>query len=313
MMWDFSIGHTIGLLLRTMPFLLLRLAVYIGIALAYVLMSALGAGIGYGVGSLGSQEFRAGAALIGGLIGMSVVGGIMFWAREYLLYLVKGAHIATLIELMDGRPLPEGRGQISYGAGIVKARFAEASMIFILDKLVKGVLRAIVRMIGGFLSFLPGSDQLKKIMQAFLSIAVGFIDELILAHAIRAKSENAWGSARDALILYGQNWKVMFRNAAWLMVIIYTLGFLIFLLMLAPASLLAYMMPGVLSFAAVVFALLLTWGIKTAVLEPFAVACLMQVYFKTIEGQVPDPEWEARLEKTSSHFRKIKTRAAEAF
>jgi hypothetical protein len=35
----------------------------------------------------------------------------------------------------------------------------------------------------------------------------------------------------------------------------------------------------------------------------------MQVYFKTIEGQRPDPEWEARLEQMSGKFRQLKARA----
>jgi len=52
-MWDFSIGRTISLLMRTMPFILLRMAVYFGVALGYILMTGTGAGIGYGVGALG--------------------------------------------------------------------------------------------------------------------------------------------------------------------------------------------------------------------------------------------------------------------
>jgi hypothetical protein len=36
-----------------------------------------------------------------------------------------------------------------------------------------------------------------------------------------------------------------------------------------------------------VFALLFVWGVKAALLAPFAIARLMQVYFKTVEGQQP--------------------------
>jgi len=308
-MWDFSITRSIGLMMQTMPFLLLRLAVYGGIALAYVLVSAVGAGIGYGVGAAGDPGGGAGGAMLGGFIGFSIVGAIMFWAREYLLYLVKAGHIAVLVELIDGRPLPSGRGQVEHGKTVVKERFAQASALFALDVLVKGVLRSLTGLVGAFLSFLPGAKQLRDLLRAFLRIAVGFIDEVILAYAIRTQSDNAWGSAREALVLYGQNWKTMFCNAAWLLVIVYGLGFLIFLAMLAPASLLVYWMPGALSIATLVFALLFAWCIKAAVLEPFAVACMMQVYFKAIDGQQPNPEWDARLEQMSGHFRKLKSRA----
>ncbi|MGE4322764.1 MAG: hypothetical protein AB7E60_06990 [Sphingobium sp.] len=311
-MWDFSISRSIDLMIRTMPFLLLRLAVYGGIALAYVLVSAVGAGIGYGVGAVGDPGGGAGGAVLGGFLGFSIVGAVMFWAREYLLYLVKAGHIAVLVELIDGRPLPSGRGQVDHGKTVVKARFAQASALFALDVLVKGVLRSLTGLVGAFLSFLPGAKQLRDLLRAFLRVAVGFIDEVILAHAIRTQSDNSWGSAREALVLYGQNWKTMFRNAAWLLVIVYGLGFLIFLAMLAPASLLVYWMPGAFSLATLVFALLFAWCIKTAVLEPFAVACLMQVWFRATDGQQPDAEWDVRLEQMSGHFRKLKSRALGA-
>lgn len=301
-MWDFSISASIGLMARTLPFMLLRFAVYAGIALIYVVVSALGAGMGYGLGA-------ADGALLGGAFGFAIVGGIMFWAREYLFYLVKAGHIAVLVELIDGRRLPGGKGQIGHGKDVVRERFTQSSALFALDILVKGVLRSLTGLAGGLLSFLPGARQLRDLLRAFLRLAVGLIDEVILAHAIRTGSDNAWASAREALVLYGQNWNIMFRNAAWLMIFVYGLGFPIFLAMLAPSSLLAYWMPGALSFTALIFALLLAWCIKTAVLEPFSVACMMQVFFKAIEGQQPNTEWDARLEQMSSHFRKLKSRA----
>jgi hypothetical protein len=45
-------------------------------------------------------------------------------------------------------------------------------------------------------------------------------------------------------------------------------------------------------------------------MEPIAIAALMQVYFQEIEGQVPNPEWTARLESVSSKFRDLAQKAA---
>ena len=47
-----------------------------------------------------------------------------------------------------------------------------------------------------------------------------------------------------------------------------------------------------------VVALAVAWATKAAVLEPFAVAALLQVYFKTTARQRPDPEWDAKLSST---------------
>lgn len=314
-MWDFSIGQALGLMLRTLPFVALRAAVYFGIALAYVLATGTGVGVGWGIGAFGDEEFRASTMAWGGIAGFGIMGAVLYWVREYILYIVKAGHIAVLVELIDGKPVPEGRGQIAHASAVVKERFIQASALFALDQLVKGVIRAITGLARGILSILPVPymRQLMSVVQAFLRMAVGFIDEVILAHAIRTRSDDAWGAAREALVLYGQNWKVMLKNAAWLTLITYGLAFLVFLVMLTPAAALVYALPGVWSAGGLVFALLFAWSVKAAFLEPFAATCLMQVYFRTIEGQQPDPEWEARLDGMSSHFRKLKERMTRRF
>lgn len=73
------------------------------------------------------------------------------------------------------------------------------------------------------------------------------------------------------------------------------------------------MMPGQLAGWAFVLAIVFAWAFKAAFIEPFAIACLMQVYFKTIEGQVPDPAWDARLAEASSKFRELKDKALASF
>lgn len=314
-MWDFNIGQAFSLMMRTLPFVLLRAAVYFGITLAYILATGAGVGIGWGVGAFGDADFRAAAMTWGGIAGFGLTGAVMYWLREYILYVVKAGHVAVLVELIDGRPLPEGRSQIAHATTAVKERFGQASLLFALDQLVKGVIRAVTGLARGILSILPIPyvRQLMGVVQAFLRMAVGFIDEVILAHAIRTRATDPWGSAREALVLYGQNWKVMLKNAAWLTLFTYGLAFLIFLVMLAPAAALVYAIPGAWSAGGFVFALLFAWSVKAAFLEPFAVTCLMQVYFKTTDGQQPDPEWDARLEQISSHFRKLKERAGARF
>ncbi len=313
-MWDFSVGKSLQLMVRTMPFLLLRVGVYFAVTLAYILVTGVGAGIGWGVGALGEPGFQAGATFWGGFIGFAVVSVFMYWVREYILYLVKAGHIAVLVAMLDEQPLPAGQSQFAYGTAVVKERFAQASALFAIDQLVRGVLRAIVRLVRGMFNLLPipGVQQLMGILQAFLRVAIGFVDEVILAYAIRTQSRDGWSAARDALVLYGQNYQVMLKNAAWLTLFTYLLSFLVFLVMLAPAAAITWLMPGTWSAAAFVFAVLLAWSVKASLLDPFAVACLMQVYFRTIDGQQPDPEWEARLEQMSGKFRELKQRATSA-
>ncbi len=310
-MWDFSIGQSISLLARTMPFILLRCAVYFGITLAYILMTGVGAGIGYGLGGLGDESFQASATLWGGVAGFGVVGAVLFFAREYLLYTVKAGHIAVLVRLIDGEELPQGRSQIAYASQIVKQHFAQTNVLFAMDMLIKGVIKAVTGLVQGISSFLPipGLQQLMGLVKAFLRIAVGLIDEVILAYIIRTNSDNPWLASRTALVLYGQNAPVMLKNAAWLTLFTYGIALLVFFLMLVPAAALVYLMPGAWSAGGMVFALLFAWAVKVAVIEPFAIACLLQAYFKTIQDQTPNPEWEARLDKVSNKFGELKGKA----
>jgi hypothetical protein len=312
-MWDFSIGRSLGLMARTAPFIVFRVIVYFGIALAYVLVTGIGAGIGFGVGAFGDAEFRAGSAVWGGIIGFVLTAGVLYFLREYILYIVKAGHIAVLVELMDGRDIPQGQGQITYATEVVKSRFAQTSVLFAVDQLVKGVLRAIIGLVQGIAHLIPipGLQNIVGLIRAFLQIAVGFVDEVILAYAIRTNTDNPWRSAQTALVLYGQNYQTMLKNAAWLTLFTYGLAFVVFLIMLAPAAALVYLMPGGWSWGGFIFALIFAWAVKTALIEPFAIAAMMEVYFRVIEGQTPDPEWDERLSGVSRKFRTLKERAAD--
>lgn len=311
-MWDFSISRGLGLMARTWPFVAFRMVVYFGIAVAYVVATGAGAGVGWGVGAFGDAEFQASSAVWGGIFGFGLTAGVLYFLREYILYIVKAGHIAVMVELLEGKSIPDGRSQIDYASGVVKERFAEASVLLGVDQLVKGVLGAITGLVQGIASILPipGLQQIVGIVRAFLRIAVGLVDEVILAYAIKTRSTNPWESAKTALVLYGQNYQGMLKNAAWLTIITYGLAFLVFLIMLAPAAALVYLIPGAWSAGGFVFALLFAWAVKVALIEPFAIACMMQAYFKTIEGQNPDPAWDQRLTSASRKFGQIKDKAA---
>lgn len=312
-MWDFSVGQAFGMMGRTLPFILFRIVVYAGIAIAYVLATGVGAGVGWGIGAFGDEEFRAGTTVWGGIIGFGLTAGVLFFLREYILYIVKAGHIAVLVKLLDGEAIPDGQDQIAFATGVVKARFVEANVLFAIDQLVKGVLGAIIGLIQGIASFLPipGLTNIVGLVRAFLRISIGLVDEVILAHAIRTNATNPWASAQTALVLYAQNYPTMLKNAAWLTAFTYGLAFIVFLVMLAPAALVVWMIPGGWSAGGFVFALIFAWAVKAALIEPFAIACMMQVYFRTTAGQTPDPEWDARISGVSRKFTELKDRAAQ--
>ncbi len=311
-MWDFSIGGTLAIMARTWPFIAMRLIVYFLITAAYVLATGAGAGMGYGVGHvLSDPDGPATFAVWGGIGGFVLVSAVVYWIREYILYIVKAGHIAAMVQLIDGRDLPGGQGQISYARQIVTDRFAEANVLFALDQLVKGAIAAITGLIGGIAAFIPipGLDGLVRFINSVIRLSLTYVDEIILGYNIRIDSRNPWETARQGVVLYAQNAQIMVKNAIWLAVIMWMVTFVVFLVMIAPAGALLYVMPGQLGGWAFVLAIVFAWAVKAALIEPFAIAALMQVYFRGIEGQVPNPEWDRRLADASAKFRMLKDRA----
>lgn len=308
-MKDFNVGEVVGLLARTAPFLLFRFLIYFAITLAFVLITGTGAGIGYGIGAIAGNA--AGGGTWGGLLGFGIASTIMYFLREYLLYMVKAGHIAVLVELMEGRELPGGRAQIEYAQRIVRERFAESSVLFGLDQLIKGILKAFNRVFFTVASFLPipGSQGLVKFINTVVNLSLSYLDEVILAYNLKTRSDNPWRSSQTALVLYAQNYKAFLKNAFWLAFLIWGLTFLVFLAILAPAAALVALFPGSAGPLTLIIALVFAWGVKQAVIEPFAMTALLQVFFRVTEGQQPNPEWDAKLDSLSGKFRELKDRA----
>ena len=310
-MWDFSIGRSVAVMLRTWPFIVFRMIVYFAITVAYVFATGAGAGIGWGVGHVFAEGGPEGTAFYGGIAGFALVSVAVYWIREYILYVLKAGHIAVMVHLIDGRDVPDGRNQIAYAKEVVTQRFAEANILFVVDQLVKGAIRAITGLIGGIAAFLPipGLNGLVAFINTVIRLSLTYVDEIILGYNIRVDSSSPFETARQGIVLYAQNGRTMVKNAVWLALIMWLVTFVIFLAMLAPAGAVVYLMPGQLSGWGFVLAIVFAWALKAAFVEPFAIASLMQVYFRAIEGQAPDPDWDRRLAEASSKFRELKDKA----
>ena len=313
-MWDFSIGGTLGLMARTFPFILFRMLVFFGITIAYIAATGTGGAIGYGVGNISTDpDAHATFAFWGAVGGFGIVSVAVYWIREYILYVLKAGHIAVMVHLIEGRDVPGGQGQIAYAKQVVSERFAETNVLFAMDQLIKGVIGALTGLLGGITAFIPipGLGGLVSFINSIIRMSLTYVDEIILGYNIKTESRNPWETAQRGIVLYAQNGHTILKNAIWLSVIMWIISILVFLLMLAPAAGLLYYYPGQMGGWAFVIAIVFAWAFKAALLEPFAIAALMSVYFKVIEGQEPDPAWLARLNDASANFRDIGTKALD--
>lgn len=292
-MWDFSILLSVRLMLRTIPFLILRLAVALfwgavltaaSFAAFVVLLTVMRL-----FESLpGALDPRTWAILVFCTVtGTGVVFLILRWLRKWALYRVKAAHVAVLVEYVQGRALPKGMGQIRYGQAVVRERFGEAAAFFLLDEMIRTVLRGVDRTTNRLASFLPGTNAALIVMPIHLVLrfAFSFMDEIMLAHAIDTRSQDAWKSARRALRIYGESGLVILKNVLWLSVFAAALGALVFYGVISPIweeytaarnpeTLRNLILAGVASLA-----------ILAVFFGPFALICMLQVWFRGVLGK----------------------------
>ena len=308
-MKDFSFREILGLMAKTMPFLVFRFAIYFAITLGFVLITGGGAGIGFGVGYI--ADSAAAGGMWGGLVGFGIASVILYLIREYLLYIVKAGHIAVLVEVLHGQEIPTGQGQIGYAREKVQERFKESSLLFGLDQLIKGILRTFNRTFLTIATILPipGLRVVMSLFNTIVNLSLTYLDEVILAYLMHTKAENPWAAGRTALVLYAQNYKAFLKNAVWLALFIWGMTFVVFLLILGPAALLVGLFPGTAGPLTLIIAVVFAWGIKQAVIEPIGMTALMQVFFKVTAGQTAQPEWEAKLESLSAKFGEMKSKA----
>ncbi len=309
---DFSIRTALGLAVQTAPFLIFRVLVYAGAALAVVLAAGTGGALGWVAGAFGGAEFQPGGVFWGSSLGFAAGAGAVFFFRAELFHRVTAGHIALMAELLDDRVIPGGQAQIGHAGAAVEKRFGEAASLFALDRLNRDVTVAAGGLAGDTLAAVPvpGLERVPGLAGACLRAAAGPVGGAILGHLIRTESRNPWRGSQEALVIYAQNARPVLMNAVLLRAGVWGLSLIVFLIMLAPAGFFVWLLPGTWSAGQVAFAAVFAWAAKAALIEPVAAASMLQAFFRVTQGQEPDPDWTAKLDGATVKFRTLGQRAA---
>ena len=310
-MWDFNLSAIIGLMRKTYPFLVFRFLVYAAITGIALAITGGGAGVGWIGGAILGDASKGGA--YGGMAGAAGAYGFLYYIREYVLYQVKAGHIALLVKFLHNEPVPEGKGMVEYASAQVKEHFKESSVLFAVDQLIKGVLKAISRLFNTVATAIPipGLAVVISIISKIVSMSLSYVDEIILAYYMKNGAKNIWADSAEGLVFYTQNYRKMLKNAFWVSLLVWGLTFVVFLLVLGPFAIVTTLIPALAGPVTFAIAALFAWGIKSAVIDPIAMTALMQVYFKAIEGQSPRADLEQKLEQVSDKFKTLKEKGME--
>ncbi|MHC1726158.1 MAG: hypothetical protein AB9866_09160 [Syntrophobacteraceae bacterium] len=301
---NFHFREAFQILVKTYPYLLIRTLIYGTLGL--------GMGLYFGLLLLMGKIFGGGGAIIF-LIGLALLVGLLKLAKQYALYLVNAGHIAVITEIIKNGSLPDGISQFQYGKELVTRMFKEVSVLFVVDRLVDGIIRTANRTVAVIADILPlpGMDSLTKIVNSVVNFSITYVDETILSYNLARGDENIWESAKRGVILYAQNWKPIILTAAGCAAANFVALIAVFIVFLIPFGILAAMTSNdTLKFFWLAFAFALAYGFRLAVFKPFFQISVILTYNEAIKGQAPNPEWESKLEMVSDKFVELKEKAS---
>lgn len=285
------------LFMKTLPFCWAKLI----LGVANVLVSALIFGILFGIGML----FGEASLFFVIILWVALTAYSNYLIKHYFGYLVKAGHVAVITEAVTGGAVPEN--QVKYGAAKVKERFGAANVYFVIDKLVSGAVKQIqsgVEKVGSLLDNIPGMGILTSVLNLFIGIFLGYIDECCLGWTFHNTRQSAFKSAADAVVIYAQSWKTLMKSAAVTMLKVVVGMILLTVVAFVPMALL-FRVLGWNMFVAFVLSFLLASAVKSAFLDSFIMCEMMTGYMNEAVRTEITFDLYGKLCKISRSFKEL--------
>lgn len=227
------------------------------------------------------------------------------YLSTYVSYMLKSAHIACMAVAAQEGKIPDN--MLETGAQLVKERFVSSNVYIGVDKLVGGAvgqLQKTVGKIGGFLDFIPGMENVVEIVQKFIGIFLGYVDECCLGYTFINKDQNAWKSACDGVCIYFQNVKTFLKEAVkvTLIVMVFTTLTAIIAMLVMFGLIGALHVP---SFAAVVLGIMLALTIKEAFIDSYIMCQMLTVFVQVAPQTEISVDLYGKLCGLSSKFKEM--------
>ena len=294
----------------TMPFMLYRLAVCLGTALAALFAALFGAGTFIAFASFSAKPGSVGN--VGAVLGLAAFAYLIWRFRAYLFFNIQAGHLALLAELSKGTKLPQGKAQVDLAKAKAAQLFPSASGFHEISEAAKSVLQALPARRCPWVARLANRE-----LAGHLGRAEGWVarsgGQALLSLIFLNLDKNPWASVRLGLILQAKHFDTLSKSL--LAVLAFQgLGLIAaYFAMLYPVDSAVSLLPASVNVGwwRYAFALIFAWGLKAAFLEPIATAALADVYAKLASQDDGAGDAEAKeLEECSEAFRKITQNAA---
>ncbi len=292
-----------------MPFVWMRFFLYlllgVGIIAYYVIIFLI-------IGSLATGSIGAFIGLVAIIIGIAIYAAF----SRYINYLVKAAHIAVISELAVTGTMPQGVSVVKYGQEQVKRRFVASSVFYGLDGLIAGAVKqiqAIISKIGGVFGNVQAVQNIVSIINMFVGIVLGYVDEAVLARIFIRKDESAWKGAADGVVLYFQNWKEILKNAVGIVIFIivfYVVGTFVFWMILSGLFSMFFTESSFLvTLIAIISACLIMLSLKESFVDSWITISVVNKYMQVSYNQQPQFDLYNKAKGWSKKFANLCSKA----
>ncbi|MGN0341759.1 MAG: hypothetical protein ACI4DO_03105 [Roseburia sp.] len=289
---------------KTMKFVWLKLALGAAITAIALVLLAICMGIGFLFGGAGLYIMF--------LVWLVLTGGVYKLAMNYVGYMLKAAHVAVITTAVTTGQIPDN--MVETGKNMVKERFAATNVYFVLDRLISGAVKQLQNAVGKIdtlFGSIPGVSVVVNLVQVFIGIALGYVDECCLGWTFYKKEDGAFKAGCDGVVIYFQNAKHLLKNAAITTLIVVAATFVVwlvpFLIVVGIVGLFGLGAVG--TFIAVFVAVIIAAVIKSAFIDSYMMVKMMASYMEVApQTQITFDLYE-KLCKLSRKFKELFNKA----
>lgn len=286
-MSNFSLLAATRTIEKSMPFVLYRFAICLGVGLGFLLATLAGAGTLVGFGSLAKNAIAIGP--FGAVLGFAGFGYVMYKIRPIWLRGIQVPLLKLLADLAKGQPLPTGAAQIDYAKQHVAQSFPSTSGLFEADQDLRNRLTEMAESTASA----GGDSGVAKYQAKVLGYLFGRNHQTLLAQYFYSGASDFQASATAGLAAQKQHSAALLKYRI-IATVFEIVGFVAaYPLLLIGIEKLVSGIPINMSFWPYLFAGVFSWTLNAAFFEPIAEAAMLDSFLPLVpraSESEPTPE-----------------------
>lgn len=301
---EFSLLAATRAIESAMPFVLYRLIMLLGGALA-LLFGALG-GAGTFIAFASFSKNPAAFANVGAVVGCAGVALLLHKLRAELLFKVEAGHLTLMAEQLRGGKLPAGWAQVDQAKRAATDRFEQGSVFYTLKDTLADALNALPTHYCGYVRRLRQNPLGKPAAWIIGRLVRSDALAILAAHCADNATNNPWISAQAGVLRLARQFDRLLRYRLQCL-LFESAGFIaLFMLLLYPIDWAVSDLPVHIGYWRYLFALVFAYSLVATFFQPIATMAMAPAYAQGKEAEpVASSAERAALAEQSEAIRRI--------